>query len=514
MEKKLVLGPPGTGKTTFLVNTFRKLLERGVDPERIAYVSFTRKAAQEARDRCVQSLSLPASRFPHVKTLHSIAFRENGLATSDVMNNENYREVSDYLGINIMPVNESRGLGEDTMIGFHLALARNLRRDYEQHFRSVAGSTTLKRFNFGSLDRGGSLAEFLRAARVLEQYKRKNNLWDFHDMLEAGTHCDPLPVDYAIIDEAQDLSPLQWQFAAQMFKNVKTCWIAGDDDQAVYSWSGADLHTFRNMQAERTVLDQSYRLPESIWKFAIKIAEMIDDRYEKEWKPRSDSGELHFVTGLEECPLNNSESWYLLTRTRSQQYELTRWLRFHGFPYTQNGKDSIKKEHIRLANTWTKLQRGEYVPVSSALAVYDFMRDEQLQPDARKKLSMLPLDDRIKLPELVSSCGLINADGIWHDVLLIDKTDSNYYRAVKDNLGMDALISEPRIAVHTMHGVKGGEADNVYFSNSMGQKPYSYYKTGHTRDDEARIFYVAATRARKRLFVKMSPRCPFPVPKN
>lgn len=514
MEKKLVLGPPGTGKTTELVNTMRGLLERGVDPERIAYVSFTRKAAQEAKERCVEQLGLPITRFPYVRTLHSIAFAENGLTKSDVMKDDHYREVSDHLGIDLTPTDFTRGISEDSLIGFHLGLARNLRRDFEQHFRSVAGTSMSKRFNFGSINQGGSLEEFLRAARVLEQYKRTNNLWDFHDMLEAGIHCDPLPVDYAIIDEAQDLSPLQWRFAAQMFKDVKTCWIAGDDDQAIYSWAGADLNTFRNMEAERTVLGQSYRLPETVWRFAIKIAEMIDDRYEKEWKPRSDSGELHFVGGLEECPLNNDESWYILTRTRSQQYEFVRWLRFHGFPYVQNSKPSIKKEHIKLANTWTKLQRGEYVPVPSALAIYDFMRDDQLDEGARRKLSTLDSESNVKLSELTSSYGLRNADGIWHEVLLIDKADSDYYRAVKDNLGMDALIEEPKIAVHTMHGVKGGEADNVFFSNSMGQKPFNYFKTGYTRDDESRIFYVAATRARKRLYVKTSSRCPFPVPKT
>ena len=513
MEKKLVLGPPGTGKTTFLINTMRGLLERGVDPERIAYVSFTRKAAQEARDRCVEQLNLPVTRFPHVRTLHSIAFRENCLSTSDVMNDDNYREVGDHVGVNIKPTDFTRGFSEDTMIGFHLALSRNLCKDYEQHFQSVAGTSMSKRFNFGSLTRGGSLEQFTRAARGLEQYKKANNLWDFHDMLEAGIRCDPLEVDYAIIDEAQDLSPLQWKFAARMFQNVKTCWIAGDDDQAIYSWSGADLHTFRHMQAERKVLEQSYRLPSTVWKFAVKIAEMIDDRYEKQWKPRADDGELNFVGGLDGCPLDNGESWYILTRTRSQQYELVRWLRFHGYPYVQNNRPSIKNEHIKIANTWTKLQRGEYVPISSAMTVYDYLRDDQVDPAGRDRLASASMDDRVKLPDLIGSYGLKNADGIWHDVLVIDKADSQYYRAVKENLGLDALVKEPLISVNTMHGVKGGEADNVFFSNGMGQKPYNYYRTGYTRDDEARIFYVAATRARKRLFVKMSHRCPFPIPK-
>jgi len=49
----IVLGPPGTGKTTYLLNTVEKLFDSGVQPHELAYVAFTKKAATEALTRAV-----------------------------------------------------------------------------------------------------------------------------------------------------------------------------------------------------------------------------------------------------------------------------------------------------------------------------------------------------------------------------------------------------------------------------------------------------------------------------
>jgi superfamily I DNA/RNA helicase len=74
-----IFGPPGTGKTTKLLKIIEEAIADGVSPEKIAFLSFTRKAAQEAIDRACIKFNLDAKYFPHFRTLHSLAFRQVGL---------------------------------------------------------------------------------------------------------------------------------------------------------------------------------------------------------------------------------------------------------------------------------------------------------------------------------------------------------------------------------------------------------------------------------------------------
>jgi len=98
-----IFGPPGTGKTTYLLNVVDTELGGGTLPVDIGYFSFTRKAANEARDRAIQKFPALNAKtdFPYFRTLHSLAFRCLGTRTDELMQPLHYKEFAAEAGIEL-----------------------------------------------------------------------------------------------------------------------------------------------------------------------------------------------------------------------------------------------------------------------------------------------------------------------------------------------------------------------------------------------------------------------------
>ena len=90
--KTVVLGPPGTGKTTTLLKEVDKYLKE-TDPNRIGFFSFTQKAANEARDRAMDKFNFSEDDLPYFRTLHSLAFRTLGIKKEQVMQSAHYTDL-------------------------------------------------------------------------------------------------------------------------------------------------------------------------------------------------------------------------------------------------------------------------------------------------------------------------------------------------------------------------------------------------------------------------------------
>ena len=98
-----VFGPPGSGKTTYLLNRVEQELADGIQPMQIGYFSFTRKAANEARDRAIAKFPHLNAKtdFPYFRTLHSLAFRCMSVKADMIMQPEHYGEFAAQVGIEI-----------------------------------------------------------------------------------------------------------------------------------------------------------------------------------------------------------------------------------------------------------------------------------------------------------------------------------------------------------------------------------------------------------------------------
>ena len=105
MHRHIVIGPPGTGKTTYLKNKVQELIKSGacVPNQEIGYFSFTVKAAEEIRDRSYDLMKYINKEqvkimFPYFSTLHSLAYRRLQLQQSQIMDDNDYAELSRLTG--------------------------------------------------------------------------------------------------------------------------------------------------------------------------------------------------------------------------------------------------------------------------------------------------------------------------------------------------------------------------------------------------------------------------------
>ncbi len=212
-NSKLILGPPGCGKTYRLIQEIKAALELGTHPSRIGVISFTRKAIEEMVTRSCAEFSLEPSDFPFMRTSHSFGYNGLGLQTQDVMQGADYEVVGKAVGLNFEgedKTNIDEGITMPTIGG---SGAQYLQMITRARYRMIPLN---KEFNEAA-DRKLHFFKLEQVARQIEEYKRNSNKYDFVDMIEKYIEIgEPPHLDYLFIDEAQDFTPLQWKMAEKL----------------------------------------------------------------------------------------------------------------------------------------------------------------------------------------------------------------------------------------------------------------------------------------------------------
>ena len=476
MHTEVIYGPPGTGKTSELLQRIKQNHDNK-SPKSMCFVSFTRAAAKEMAHRAgLDDIN--------ISTIHSLAFRSLGLSRSQVMNRPEYKMFERMTGFEITGSNPE----EQTTLGIgdvYLAL-------YSLH-KALLHQDPVHTYNNSS--REGSPREFRFFVKKYEEFKRAYGKFDFTDMLtEALTSPKAEKPDFDVwyIDEAQDLSPLQWALIDFWCRGAQSVTVAGDDDQSIYVWGGADpqgMYTFEDKyKANKTILGQSFRIPERVHRVAEGVVANIKNRVKKQYRPRGQGGEVRRYDSEYSLPVpEHGQDVLFLYRNHSMREQFESIMIENQLPYViDSGKYGYFNSPLARAARSLQMAVRDYQNVGRS-----FLKGADKKNLVRFCVGyeqMIHADDFsfvVKKPWYELLRGSYNMD-LYENI--------KYLKAVQDKYG---LFCQPTIHLSTIHGSKGREADRVVVLNGMGER--SMENSLFDPDSELRNFYVAVTRAKQTL---------------
>ena len=473
-----ILGPPGTGKTTRLLKYVQTFLKLGTPLDKIGYFAFTKRAANEAKERMLKLYPQYGYRdLKSFQTLHSLAFSTLGMKKDSVMQSEHYEEVGKAVGIEVTVYKggqEETGYIDSDSEYFNLInIARIKNRTLKEEYDTDLYSDDLD-YNFLEI-----------IEKEVNNYKDSFKLKDFTDMIEEFIVSNLCPTfDVIFIDEAQDLSPIQWKMFDILKKNSKYVILAGDDDQAIYGWAGADVKRFQDERAKEIVLPKSYRVPIKIQQVAYTIISQIETRIPKEWKPRNDSGHCEEVYTIDELNLTQGQ-WLILARTNYRLIKLKPYLIERGIYFEYKERKSFSAKLYKAIQNFTRWTDDNPLTPAEIKDIFEYTGHDFTLGDDKTYDCM--------------DFGIDHTD-TWYETFNADPEQTLYIRQMLSN--KEKLSQDARVKLSTIHSAKGGEADNVLLILDNTDKiREAIEKSPEKADEEHRVWYVGVTRTKQNLYI-------------
>jgi DNA helicase II / ATP-dependent DNA helicase PcrA len=541
----VVLAGAGSGKTRALVHRVAHLISLGVPPERIVLCTFTNRAARELQSR-VEALVGSAARGVRCGTIHALAHRildeHGGLgrfrildrAAADALLSEALGDALPRAGV-VRPL-YARALAEERPLA-EVVAARAPRLAAQVPALEAA----LDRYAHAKADAAAvDFDDLLLFCKILMLEKRP-----------------PLGVEHVLVDEFQDVTRLQAELLALLGGSLM---VVGDPMQSIYGFRGADPRHLTETPPGANIysLLVNYRSAPEILALANRTAgvQLRAARGPAERRPARveldhDRQEARFVAArmaeLIDAGRRPSEL-AALYRTHAHGVELELELGRRRVPYrVRAGARFAEQTHIRDVISFLELQRDprdalawsrvarqlpgvgarsaeRIVEAGRALgldAVEDRALHAALPPPAREGFfrlrALAPLLQPSERPERVLAAvvelhyaeaaarAFDDAEARLADLRALERLAraSADTRALLDALALHATEEEAGEAVtlSTVHQAKGLEWSAVFLLSLVeGRFPLPAREPGDL-DEERRLFYVAATRARDELYL-------------
>jgi DNA helicase-2/ATP-dependent DNA helicase PcrA len=565
-----LFGGPGSGKTTALLDKVEAILEDDdVDIRDILVVSYTRAAAAEIRERLAERLDEnPRALQGNVCTMHAKAYDLLNLSRGDVVGESDKEEFCEEFGLEFE--DEYGGAGRrtarSTTIGNKIiATSQWLQRTnrdvadwYDVPFQWNVDEVRLPPEIDPNSQEGNKYTptwpsdddriDVPDAIRGWRSYKGEHDVIGFADMLERVKQRSLLPnVEYLVIDEFQDITKLQHEVYEEWKPHMTGILIAGDDDQVVYAWQGADPDLLLEADPdEDVILPNSYRLPSNVLNVVNREIRHIDKRQDKDLKPRKEGGVVEAVqrpsmldlvrnvrrTVDETMDDDEPETVMVLFRARYQMFQFIDEFITEGIPFKCLTDQRMWTDRLNDYVTAVEaIDDGENVNGLQARRLADMLQDSAFGTNERDDL----FDE---IDELEEEAGVedltdleVSADVIGDHVPfmpgpasasdMVRKVTSFQKKTMKAYFASPDYHGLPRDTVRlgTIHSAKGREADHVFVATDLTEKvveqmaatvdedevPGGQEFTKTTSpvpmltDNERRVFYVGMSRARERL---------------
>jgi superfamily I DNA/RNA helicase len=490
MHTTKIFGPPGTGKTRRLLELLEAEIKKGTPPNRIGFLTFTRAARVEA----LQRTGMTEDDFPYLRTIHAVCYRQLGVTQGQIVKPKDLREFGSQIGIRLSGTNNNPW----DMEGYFGVAAPTrddllLQLNHLGRHRLVNLNESLKT---ADLEIDLKYAKWFTLAYY--NWKQQEALLDYTDLLsEYLKYGEPLPIDVLFVDEAQDLSRLQWQVVHRLSGNAGRVYFAGDDDQTIFAWAGASSDALIDEPAnDIQYLERSNRVPRSIVEVANGILSRISRRAQKPWLPKEGhEGEVGHLAFLDESALKNP-STFVLFRNHHRGRELKQQLEDMAWPFVGEGSFLSEPKIQRAIQGWVDLYTHKKpVNSSTARAMVDYAHDEALN---KEMLNAIKKD----------GTRLWNHGDIFKEAFL----PNQFFRVLSDIPGRDYLakvasrhgfsaLAVPKTSLISIHQSKGREADTVILDTALARKTYDAW--WQNPEDEHRVWYVAVTRSMNKLLTLM-----------
>ena len=356
----LIIAGAGSGKTRVLTSRIAYMLEQGVRPENILALTFTKKAANEMRER-IETMVGSASRRIPMGTFHSIfarILRDNAEAIGYQREFTIY-ETTDSRNL-IKTIIKERNLDEDK----YKPNAVHSRISTAKNSLITPGAYAANAALTGD-DRSRQMPEF---SNIYIEYCRRckqNNAMDFDDLLlQTNILLRDCPqvlaayqnlFQYILVDEYQDTNYAQYLIVRRLSQLHNRVCVVGDDAQSIYSFRGAKIENILNFRRDYPMaqifkLEQNYRSTQTIVDAANSVIEHNARQMKKQcfsageqgekiriFKAYTDREEAELVvTDLRDRVREGGDEWQeaaILYRTNNQSLVLEDALRRKGIPY-------------------------------------------------------------------------------------------------------------------------------------------------------------------------------------